>query len=68
MHSVGADEDISLYLPPVREARGYALAAVLETGAAGTEVDDRGVELCGQELLQLGSVDQDERGAPSAVS
>jgi hypothetical protein len=64
VHPVGAEEDISLNLPPVRKPRAHRLAAVLKAGAAGTQVDDRGVELGSQQLLQLGSVDENEPAPP----
>ena len=64
MHAVGPDQDVSLDLPAVREARGHGPVAVLDAGAAGTEVDGRRVELGSQQLLQLGPVDQDEPGPP----
>jgi hypothetical protein len=64
MDAVGGDEDISPDLPPVGKARDHRLAAVVEADAPGAEVDNRGIELSGQKLLQLGPVDGREPRSP----
>jgi hypothetical protein len=69
VHAIGPDQDISLDLPPVRETSGHGPVAVFDAGAAGTEVDGRRVELSSQQLLELGSVNQDRRlnGGPESA-